>query len=334
MDCFEHKGSSSLADTGHDEPYLLTVARFYRYFARERVKLSRIIGVSTIFFAVLVLAAGGAWAPAATTKAAAGSTTFQDSTAERPDSPDITTVVVANTNAGAITFRVNGPTRLTDDMLVDIVVDSDNTATTGDPDTGGEYAIELFGGEANLFKWDGTNFSRRTNDPPQSTLTFSQLAISINASELGNTTRFNFAITVITGVTVVNGDLDFSSARADFAPDLGHGLWNYKVNTAPLKLVAKGFKLTPSRPVAGRTFTAALTVARNDTGAVLKGGTVVCTATVGGARITARVRKFVGTQARCAWSVPGSARGRPFRGSIAVVFEGRRISRSISATVG
>jgi hypothetical protein len=214
------------------------------------------------------------------------------------------------------------------------VIDSDNTATTGDPDTGGEYAIELFGGEANLFKWDGTNFSRRPNDPPQSTLTFSQLAITINASELGNTTRFNFAVTVITGVTIVNGDLDFSAAHADFAPDLGHGLWNYKVNTAPLKLVAKGFKLTPGRPLAGRTFTAALTVARNDTGAILKGGTVVCTATVGGGRITARVRKFVGTQARCAWLIPGSARGKPIRGSITVVFEGRRISRSFSATVG
>jgi hypothetical protein len=298
------------------------------------VKLSRVIGVSAIFFAVLAFAAGGAWAPAATRVSTANSVTFQDSTAERPDSPDITTVVVSNTNAGAVTFKINGPVRLTDDMLLDLLVDSDNNAATGDPDTGGEYAIELFGGEANLYRWDGTNFSRRTNDPPQSTLTFAQLAISINASELGNTTRFNFAVTVITGVTIVNGELDFSAAHADFAPDLGHGLWNYTVNTAPLKLVAKGFKLTPGRPAAGRTFTAGLTVARNDTGAVLKGGQVVCTATVGGARITARVRKFVGTQARCAWQIPGSARGRPFRGSITVVFEGRRISRSISATVG
>jgi hypothetical protein len=299
-----------------------------------RVKLSRVIGVSAIFFAVLAFAAGGAWAPAATTVSTANSTTFQDSTAERADSPDITTVVVSNTNAGEVTFKVNGPPRLTDDMLVDLVVDSDNTASTGDPDTGAEYAIELFGGEANLFRWDGTNFSRRTNDPSQSTLTFSQLTLKINASELGNTSRFNFAVTVITGITIVNGDLDFSAAHADFAPDLGHGLWNYTVNTAALKLIAKSYRLTPRRPLAGRTFTAALTVARNDTGAVLKGGTVVCTATVGGARITARVRRFVGTQARCAWQIPGSARGKPIRGSITVVFEGRRISRSFSATVG
>jgi len=303
------------------------------------VKLSRVIGVSTIFLAVLALTAGSAWAPAATTKAAAGSTTFQDSTAERAGSPDITTVVVSNTNAGAITFKINGPPRFTEDMLVLITIDSDNNPATGNPPSdfeapGGEYAIQLFGGEVNLFQWDGSDFTRSASGPSQSSLTFSQLAVTINAAELGNTTRFNFDVFVLTGIKFVNGEPDFSEARGDVAPDFGHGRYNYKVNTAPLKLVARGFRLTPGRPAAGRTFTAALTVARNDTGAILKGGTVVCTATVGGARITARVRKFVGTQARCAWQIPGSARGRPFRGSIAVVFEGRRISRSISATVG
>jgi hypothetical protein len=300
-----------------------------------RVKLSRVIGVSAVFFAVLAFAAGGAWAPAATTVSTANSVTFQDSIGERADAPDITTVVVSNTNAGAITFKINGPARLTDDMLVGIDLDSDNNPATGDPQTlGADYAIELFQGSANLFRWDGANFTRRTNDPPQSTLTFTGLTIRINASELGNTTRFNFDALVITGITFVNGEPDFSAVRADLAPDPDHGLWNYTLNTAPLKLVAKSYTLTPRRPVAGRTFTAALTVARNDTGAVLKGGQVICTAKVGGARITARVRKFVGNQARCAWQIPGSARGKPIRGSITVAFEGKRVSRSFAATIG
>jgi hypothetical protein len=303
------------------------------------VKPSRVIGVSTIFFAVLVFAAGAAWAPAATTRVAAGSQTFQDSAAEQAGAPDITSVTVSNTNAGGITFKINGPPLFTADMLVDIIVDADNNPATGSPASdveapGGEYAIEMFGGEANLFKWDGQNYSRRANDPPQSSLTFSQLAITINSAELGNTKQFSFDVTIITGVKIVNGELDFAEARADFAPDLGHGRFAYKVNTTPLRLVSKGFRLTPSRPVAGRTFTAGLTVARNDTGATLKGGQVICTATVGGARVTARVHRFVGTQARCGWNLPGSARGKAFRGTVTVVFEGRRISRSISATVG
>ena len=302
------------------------------------MKLSRVIGVSTILVAVLVFAAGAAWAPAATTRVAAGTKTFPDSAAEQAGAPDIASVTVSNTNAGMITFKINGPPQFTEDMLVDIIVDADNNPSTGSPASdveapGGEYAIELFGGEANLFKWDGENYSRRANDPPQSSLTHNQLSITISAAELGNTKQFNFDVTIITGVKIVNGELDFSEARADFAPDLGHGRFNYKVNSVPLRLVSKGFKVTPSRPVAGRTLIASLTVARNDTGATLKGGQVVCTARVGGGRITARVHRFVGTQARCSWNIPGAARGKAFRGSITVVFEGRRISRSISATV-
>jgi hypothetical protein len=300
------------------------------------VTLLRFIGVFAVTCAVVPFAAGAArTSPAAVTAAAANSVTYQDSTGELADAPDITSVVVSNTNTGDITFKVNGPPRLTDDMLVDMLVDSDNTASTGDPDSGAEYAIELFGGEANLFKWDGTNFTRRANDPPQATLTFSQLTLKINASELGNTTKFGFDVVVITGIVVDrNGDLDFTNARGDAAPDPGHGFYTYEVKTAPLRLVAKTFSLNPRRPSAGRTLTASLVAARNDTGAVLKSGQVACKATVGGARITARVHRFVGNQARCAWQIPSSARGKSFRGSITVLFEGKRITRSFTATVG
>jgi hypothetical protein len=299
--------------------------------------LLRVIGVSAVVSAAVLGTAGGAWTSAsAPAKASANSVTFQDSTGERPDSPDITTVVVSNTNSGEVSFKINPFQRVTDDMLIDVDIDSDANAATGDPETGGaDYAIELFRGSANLFKWDGTNFSRRANDPPQSTLTFAGPEIKINTSELGSTTHLKFDVIVITGIAVdSSGDLDFTNARADVAPDIGHGLWDYPVKTAALRLVAKSFALSPRRPLAGRTLTANLTVARNDTGATLKGGTVNCVATVGGARVAVRVHKFVGSQARCAWAIPSSARGKSIRGSITVLFEGKRITRSFAATVG
>jgi hypothetical protein len=296
----------------------------------------RVIGVLAVATAAMFCVAGAGWtsplAPAAT---AANQTTFEDSTAERPDSPDITTVVVANTNSGLISFKINPFPRLTDDMLIGVDLDTDSNPATGDPDTGADYSIELFRGAANLFRWDGTNFSRRQNDPLQATLSFSGLTIKINRSELGGTSKLGFGVIVITGIAVdSSGDLDFNNARADLAPDPGHGLWSYDVKTAALRLVSKGFALSPSRPRAGGMLTANLTVARNDTGAVLKGGAVVCSATVGGARVAVRVHKFVGSQARCAWQVPGSARGKSFRGTVTVLFEGKRISRSFTATVG
>jgi hypothetical protein len=300
--------------------------------------LLRVIGVTAVAAVVLPCSAGSAWSSAAAPAAiTANSVTFQDSTGERADAPDITTVVVSNTNAGEISFKINPFPRLTDDMLVLLFLDSDNNASTGDAESAGtDYAIQLFGGAADLFRWDGSNYSRRQNDPPQATLTFSGLTIRINSSELGNTAQVNFAVIVLTGIRIdpSTGDLDDSNARGDAAPDPGHGLWNYPVKTAALKLLAKSFALSPKRPVAGRTLTANMAVARNDTGALLKGGRVTCSATVGGARVAARVQKFVGTQARCAWLIPGSARGKSIRGSVTVVFEGKRISRSFAGTVG
>jgi hypothetical protein len=288
--------------------------------------------------AALPLGAGALPSASASPAAAqANTTTFEDSRGELPNSPDITTVVVANNDAGTITWRINGVGRLAQGMLVGIDIDSDNNPATGsqDPFTpGAEYAIQLFGGSADLFRWDGTNFSRRASDPPQTTLTFQDLTIRINASELGNTKRFNFGTTVITGIVVdANGEPDFTNAAFDAAPDIGHGFWNYTVRIAPLRLLARRFTLTPNRPRAGRILTGRLVVARSDTGAVVSGGRVTCPATVGGRRIAGRGR-FVGNEARCAWRVPSNARGQRIRGSITVVFEGRRVSRSFAATVG
>jgi hypothetical protein len=292
--------------------------------------------------AALTLALGGALPVAANAAPAASSanrTTFEDSRGEIANAPDITNVVVSNNDAGRVTFTIGGLPRLVEGMLVGIDIDSDNNPATGTQDAlslGADYAIELVPGNANLFRWDGTSFTRRSNDPPQSTLVFSgtELAVSINAAELGNTTRFNFGVIVVTGIiTDPQGNPDFSNAQFDAAPDIGHGFWNYTVRVAPLRLLARNFSLTPRRPQAGRSLTARLVATRSDTGAVVSGGRVACNATVGGRRIAGSGR-FVGREARCIWRIPGNARGARIRGSIAVVFEGRRVTRSFSATVG
>jgi hypothetical protein len=289
----------------------------------------------------LLALVGGAGLPAAATASPAASlanrATFEDSRAEIPNAPDISNVVVANNDAGRITFTINGiGDRLVEGMLIGIDIDSDNNPATGTQDElsrGADYAIELVQGNANLFRWDGTSFTRRSNDPPQSTLVFNNLSVSINAAELGATQRFSFGIVVVTGIrTDPQGNPDFSNAQFDAAPDIGHGFWNYTVRVAPLRLLARSFSVTrPAR--AGRSFTARMTAARSDTGAVVSGGRVVCTARIGGRRIAGRGR-FVGREARCVWRLPGNARGSRISGSIAVVFEGRRVSRSFSAPIG
>src|SRR5262249_7663402 len=150
--------------------------------------------------------------------------------------PDVQTITVSNDDAGMITIAIAVPNVQTfnRDALVDLFADTDSNATTGDPQTlGAASAIELFLAEAALFKWDGTNFTRRVGDPPATSLVYSWvngvITIKISAAELGNTKKFGFALGIVTGLIVddVTGNIDGSNAKADSAPAPGSGLFVY-----------------------------------------------------------------------------------------------------------
>lgn len=273
---------------------------------------------------------------------AANTTTYTDSTGEDPAAPDITTIVVSNDDAGMISFRVNVPNRPTlgQDMLADLFVDTDNNPATGSQDIPGiDYVIELARGEINLFKWDGTNFTRRFGDPSAVTLAFSYqggVTIRISAAELGSTTRFNFLVTVESGIVVdpVTGDLDFTNAVGDAAPGGGAGFFNYVVNIAKPTLVVRRLTTTPAAaPVAGKLFTMRLITARSDTGAVIQNGRVTCVGRAGTTRLRAQAAQVTGGAAVCSWRIPKGAKGKTFRGSVAVTFEGLNASRSVSRRI-
>ena len=272
---------------------------------------------------------------------AANSTTYQDSTGEDALAPDITTLVVSNDDAGIVSFRVNVPNRPTlgQDMLFEVWVDSDNNAATGSPEVGGaDYVMQLVRGEVSLYKWDGTDYTRRFGDPSAVTLNFSYqagLTVRISSAELGNTTAFKFFAVAISGLVVdpVTGDLDGTNSKADVAPGGGVGLFPYTVNIAKPTLVVRGLATTPSAPKAGKTFTMRMTAARSDTGAVLQNGRVTCVGRAGTARLRAQLARVQGGAVVCTWLIPANAKGKTFRGSVTVVFEGLRASRSFSRRI-
>jgi hypothetical protein len=224
-------------------------------------------------------------------------------------------------------------------MLLLLFVDTDANAMTGDPESlGADYVIQVFGGEAALFRWDGTDFTRRAGDPPATSLIFSYAAgvtITMSAAELGNTTKFGFAVIAISGVTIdpATGDVDFTNAVGDVAPATGAGLYQYEVKITPPTLVVRSLKPTPKNPTAGRTFTLKLVAARSDTGAVVQNGRVTCVGRIGTARLRAQVQRVQGGAATCTWNIPLKAKGKTFRGSVAVVFEGLRASQAYSSKV-
>src|SRR5262245_18262542 len=238
-----------------------------------------------------------------------------------------------------VSFKVNVPNRaqLGQDMFAVLYVDTDSNVQTGSPDDGGaDYAIELFRGEVQLYKWDGTGFTRRFGDPPSITLSYGYQAgvtFRISAAELGNTKKLNFYVIVVSGVTYdpTTGEPDFSTAVADVAP-AGH-LFPYQVITARPTLVVRRLFTTPKLPTAGKQFSLKVTAARSDTNAVIRNGRVTCVGRVGKTSLRAKVSRVVAGAVTCTWLIPKNAKGKQFRGSAAVVFEGLRATRSFSARI-
>ncbi|MCI0632507.1 MAG: hypothetical protein L0206_01095, partial [Actinobacteria bacterium] len=194
------------------------------------------------------------------------------------------------------------------------------------------------GGEAALFRWDGTNFTRRAGDPPATSLIFSYqggVTINISTAELGNTRALKFNVIVFSGIVVdpTTGDLDFTNAVGDIAPAAGAGLYSYEVKITPPTLVVRSFKSTPKSPTAGRAFTLRLVAARSDTNAVVQNGRVTCVGRVGNARLKAQVQRVVGGAATCTWNIGPKATGKTFRGSVAISFEGLKVAQSYSRKV-
>ena len=272
---------------------------------------------------------------------ASNTVTFEDSTGE-PGVKDITTIVVSNDDQRMITFRINVPSapQYAVDIDVDVYVDTDNNSNTGSTDFGGvDYVIQLFRGEINLYKWDGTNFTRRFGDPPATTLIYNWqngVSVKISATELGNTKRLRFFTGVISNITFdpVSGEPIFETSVADFAPDLGKGFYTYDVKVAPARLVFKSLTKAPASPKAGKTFTVRMAATRSDTGAAIVNGQVDCTAKAGTRNVRPKSERFVGGQAVCVFTIPAGTTGKTLRGTIAMIFEGKKLTRPFVGKIG
>ena len=95
----------------------------------------------------------------------------------------------------------------------------------------------------------------------------------------------------------------------------------------------KSLKPTPKAPNAGLPFTLRLVAARSDTGAAVQNGRVTCVGRLGSARLKAQVQRVQGGAATCTWNLPAAAKGKTFRGSVSVAFEGLKASQSYAGKV-
>ena len=231
-----------------------------------------------LFCAMLALLLFGA-------SGAGAATTFTDATGDATGGgADLTQAVVSNDAAGNITLAFTFANRTAfapTDTLV-IILDTDKNASTGN--TGFDYGIVVSASGARLLQWNGSTFVPSA----QTTLTTANnnFTITVNRSELGNTTGFIFGAETLVGTT-----------PSDMAPDSGN--WTYDLGLKPvLNTLAAHF--SPAKPTHGRVFRLASTQLRLADGTVVKADSVTCVATLNGKRLAGR----------CAWHIPANARGK------------------------
>ena len=292
-----------------------------------------VLAIAVAVVALPTAASGALSGPAAPV---ANSTTYQDSVGEDPTAPDITTIVTSNDDAGTITFRINVPNRqqLTQDLVTILDIDSDANQGTGDPDNfGADFILQYILGEAILFKWNGSDYALSATQSSLSSSWSSGPTFKINASDLNNTRRFAFDALVVSGVVFdqTTGAIDCTNCKRDSAPLIG--LYPYQLQITKPTLVVKSLKPTPAKPVASRPFTLRLVAARSDTGAAVQNGRVTCVGRLGSARLKAAVQRVQGGAATCTWNLPATAKGKTFRGTVTVAFEGLKASQSYTGKV-
>lgn len=274
--------------------------------------------------------------------AAAGASadeSFEDPVFDAPSGvPDITTVAVANTTEGVVTFQITIdnfealPQPPGSRAHLSVAFDLDKNPATGD--VGGEEAVAVFAnilannGAVDLWRWDGSQMVDAPETNTSSSLSGGVLTLTTSRSELLDVTSLAFRIEAL---TVVDGA---GSPRFDFAPD--DGWWTYDLvpALAPPRPTLSATKPvgTPRRPVAGRTFTVRSVVTRSDTGGAVTAGLVRCTARVATARLRVQGR-FRAGRAQCVVAVPPKAKGKTLRGSITVSAAGASVSKPYSFRV-
>ena len=264
-------------------------------------------------------------AAAGNTHVRSNSASFSDPAGDAGAAPDVTTVNVANDDAGAITFRIGIANRAVfgPDDAVGVLIDTD-----GKEDAEGnltfEYLLAYSDEGAQFLAWDGDSWQRV---PPFVLHRFSGgyasgvLTFTVNQMDLANTQN---ALFYVHGIT--------SGEAFDDAPD-GDIVWKYDVVSPSLAVLAFA---PPKTAAVGQPLVAGMTVR----GATPATGRVVCTGRIGTRSVAGRgdwfriiAGPFQKATPRCTWTPPRGTNGKLLRATITVSQSGLQVTRSFSVRI-
>jgi len=178
---------------------------------------------------------------------AASAGTYADPAGDSGAAGDITGVSVSSDKqSGQIVFRITG-TNLASSTLnpLFLSIDSDANPGTGDlTDHGTDYWFGIDDDSYGFQHWDGADWVDTSYSTVHITGGTQGMTISVNRSELGNTSSFNF----------VASTLSFLGMTRDYAPN--DGAFNYAIDANGPNILSVSAQTSPSSgPKAGKRFT-------------------------------------------------------------------------------
>jgi hypothetical protein len=258
-------------------------------------------------------------------------TNFTDATGDSGTAPDITNIAVTNDDHGLYSFTIDFATPYVNSDNLTIAIDSDNNVNTGDTQAlGADYLFEddYASHSFDLAVWQANDFA----EAPHATANVvvasdnKSMTMTINKSDLGNSTDFNFF--------VIASDGAFDPGHTDDAPS-GAGAFSYSAQT--VFTLAAGSSHDGAAK-AGGTWTVSMRAVRSDTSATVGAdGTIACKATEGSKKLAVVSHSFVssggggGSSAVCTFRVPKKPKHAAVRATVTVSDAGQSASKSFSA---
>jgi hypothetical protein len=181
----------------------------------------------------------------------ASSGTYTDPAGDSTTAGDVVSVTVAGDKAsGQMLFRITGTNMGSSETnLFFLDIDSDANPLTGDiTDNGSDYSFVIYGGSYGFVHWNGSDWVETSDLSVQISGSTSQFLISVNRSDLGGSSLFNFFAWTF----------NVTDHTTDSAPD--QGSFNYFFDANGPQIISVDVKTTPAvGPRAGKRFVVAPT---------------------------------------------------------------------------
>lgn len=259
--------------------------------------------------------------------------TFADATGDSGTAPDIATVAVTNDDHGRYTFTIGFATPYVNADTLVIAIDSDTNANTGDPQLLGADYVFVDDYASHSFQvgvWQSNDFAVAA-DPTAGVVVAGDnksVTMTINKSDLGNSTGFNFF------VIASDGSASTGTGHTDDAPN---GAVPFSYNRQTVFTLAPGTSHNGAAK-AGGTWTVSMSAVRSDTKATVGSeGTIACKASEGSKKLAVVSHSFVssgggsGYSAVCTFRVPKTPKQATVHATVKVTDAGRSATKSFTA---